>query len=140
MAQDLSGEAWVVSGLHPDHPDTSFIIIPIEIGISPMHALMDRGYEGDGAFYLLTSEVWATREVIEEDLVIQLFWCGQDDPILRRVIHRPDRSANLAVTTLLVSARSGDSRSEVLHRLRTGEDWPVVVGPPASADVPSQRS
>lgn len=148
-------EAALCEGLDPDYPDATTVVVVVS-DVADHHEraaarLGSYGYEGENCLYLVQTDGWAERRLDGELLTVDIvahpallrglevdrerFTARSvgDPAVLRllRVEARVDPGAygRASELTLVLTVPAGTPAGQAVERVRTGEDWPLVLTP-----------
>ena len=120
--------AITVEDLHPRKSGAFLVVLvdPKSARDRPLAKLGDEGYERDGALYVTTTSVWFER--CQDQL--RIWRAGPDTG--RTLLFEASVVGTLletGPTLLIVDAADSVSIDTALAPIRSGEQWPVVLGP-----------
>ena len=120
--------AITIENLHPSEPGTFLVLIadPESASDRTVTELGNRAYEGERAFYVSNTDAWFERR---QDRV--RIWRARPDE-QPELLHETSIMAPARETgpTLLIVYASGSLSVEAaLAPIRSGESWPVILGP-----------
>jgi hypothetical protein len=153
MAHDGDcADTWLRTGVDPQAPDAPLLVVVIDPAAGPgeraVRNLLDHGYEGDGAFYLLPTDAWVERQLDGTTLTVRIVAptdqldeldiedAGFAEPepgdtvLLERVTTvDPALYARTGPGTMVFASRRGTSPAEVVAAIHAADDWPLILGP-----------
>ncbi|MGW6289592.1 hypothetical protein [Streptomyces sp. NPDC055107] len=148
-------EVVLCEGLDPDYPDATTVVVVVS-DVAGHHEraaarLGSYGYEGENCLYLVQTDGWAERRLNGELLTVDIvahpaLLRGLEvdrerftarsvgDPAVLRLLRvearvDPEAYGRASELTLVLTVPAGTPAGQAVERVRTGEDWPLVLTP-----------
>ena len=116
----------IITGINPIATDEAYLVIAFSPENVAVQKLFDNAYEGDGAFYIATSDAWIVREEKDGRLWIKLEQLTEDG--VEIIIEVSCLASQGPISTITIAVQSDKEWNEIITELRSGE-LPVILGP-----------
>ena len=123
----MKTRAIIANNIDPNSPETSHVVIATPLDDPAIRHLLNSACEGDGAFYVPTTDAWAVldRRADQVSIRIERLCDGAITVLLETSC--PAVAGSLSQATLLV--QSDADWPQIFSMLRAREELPVILGP-----------
>lgn len=126
MSIPTETRARIITGIDPSSTNEAYLVLAFSPENDEVRQLLDSAYEGDGAFYISTSDAWVAREEIDGRLLIRVERPTEDGIEIMIEASCPAPEGSISEAT--VAVQSNEEWDEITAGLHSGES-PVIFGP-----------